>query len=101
MVDEHEGKQRVLVVRADRIGDLVISTPVFQAVKAAQPDTEVVALVQDFCLPVLSAGFPIFFEDASRTAIRIINKNSAINAQRKIKINFLPSGFFFSKDYLP
>jgi ADP-heptose:LPS heptosyltransferase len=53
MAEGQERKQRVLIVRADRIGDLVISTPVFQAVKVAQPDTEVVALVQESCLPIV------------------------------------------------
>ncbi len=48
-----DGKHRILVVRADRIGDLVLSTPVFQALKTAQPDAEVVALVHESCLPVV------------------------------------------------
>lgn len=44
---------KVLVIRADRIGDLVLSTPVFQALRTAEPAHEVTALVHSDALPVV------------------------------------------------
>lgn len=44
---------KVLVVRADRIGDLVLSLPVFAAGKAARPDWEFHALVSPSCAPLV------------------------------------------------
>lgn len=46
-------KLKVLVVRPDRIGDVVLSTPVFEALKSKNPETEIVALVREAVLPVV------------------------------------------------
>jgi heptosyltransferase-3 len=47
------GKESFLVVRTDRIGDLILSTPVFEAVKAKFPDSHVCALVSSYAADVL------------------------------------------------
>ena len=44
---------KILVVRADRLGDLVLSLPVFAAGKAARPDCEFHALVAPACAPLV------------------------------------------------
>lgn len=43
----------VLVVRPDRIGDVVLTTPVFRALKHAWPETRVGALVRPLVAPLL------------------------------------------------
>ena len=49
----HARGQRVLVVRPDRIGDLMVTTPVFRAIKQAWPDAHVGALVRAGVAPLL------------------------------------------------
>lgn len=49
--------ERVLVVRADRIGDVVLSTPVFTALKRARPSVRLTVMVREALIPVLS-GHP-------------------------------------------
>lgn len=44
---------KVLVVRTDRLGDLVLSLPVFAAGRAARPDWEFHALVAPACAPLV------------------------------------------------
>lgn len=39
---------RILVVRTDRIGDLIVSTPVFKALKDAYPSCHITALVRTY-----------------------------------------------------
>ncbi len=46
-------KEAVLVVRADRIGDLTLSTPVFKAIQVGMPGSMVSALVHTDMLPVV------------------------------------------------
>ncbi len=46
---------KVLVVRVDRLGDLVLSLPVFAAGKAARPDWEFHALVAPGCAPLVES----------------------------------------------
>jgi lipopolysaccharide heptosyltransferase II len=46
-------KLKFLVVRPDRIGDVVLSTPVIDALKRAYPGSEIHFLAQDFVIPVL------------------------------------------------
>lgn len=45
--------KRILVVRADRIGDLINTTPLFRALKTRWPDAEITALVHPQSAPVL------------------------------------------------
>jgi heptosyltransferase-3 len=47
------GKENFLVVRTDRIGDLILSTPVFQAVKARFPQSHLCAMVSSYAADVL------------------------------------------------
>ena len=44
---------KILVARTDRLGDLVLSLPVFAAGKAARPDWEFHALVAPACAPLV------------------------------------------------
>ncbi len=44
---------RILVVRPDRIGDVVLSTPVFDALKANIPDCKITTLVRESVAPAL------------------------------------------------
>ncbi|MBI3556331.1 MAG: hypothetical protein HY074_08720, partial [Deltaproteobacteria bacterium] len=45
----HKGarKTKILVVRPDRIGDVVLSTPVLEALRHNYPDSELQLLVRD------------------------------------------------------
>jgi len=44
---------KVLVTRTDRLGDLVLSVPVFEYLKSAQPDLEIHALVAPAAVPLV------------------------------------------------
>jgi len=44
---------KILVARTDRLGDLVLSLPVFAAGRAARPDWEFQALVNPVCAPLV------------------------------------------------
>lgn len=46
-------KTKVLVVRPDRIGDVVLSTPVLEALKHHYPDAEIQMLVREAVAPVV------------------------------------------------
>ncbi len=46
--------RRILLVRNDRIGDLVLTLPAFQAVRRQWPRTHVAALVSPYTAPLLS-----------------------------------------------
>jgi len=48
-----KGTERILVVRTDRIGDLVLATPVFECLKRSFPNLAIDALVSDCAKPVL------------------------------------------------
>jgi heptosyltransferase-3 len=47
------GKENFLVVRTDRIGDLILSTPVFQAIKAKFPESHLSVVVSSYAADVL------------------------------------------------
>jgi len=47
------GDEKVLVIRTDRIGDLVLTTPLFEALKTNYPRLTVTALVNDYARPIL------------------------------------------------
>jgi ADP-heptose:LPS heptosyltransferase len=65
-------KLRILVVRPDRLGDVVLSTPVFQVIRAHYPDAKVVAMVRDPIAPVIrglaSVDEVLIYEPESRHA---------------------------------
>src|SRR4051812_34834368 len=44
---------RILVIRPDRIGDVILSTPVFEAIKTALPESHLTVMVQENLLPIL------------------------------------------------
>ncbi len=48
---------RVLVVRPDRLGDVVLSTPVFEVIKRHYPKAHLTAMVRESVIPILK-GLP-------------------------------------------
>lgn len=54
----HIGYKRVLVARPDRLGDVLLSLPVIEALRAQMPGTEITMLVQRFVSPVIERGVP-------------------------------------------
>ena len=46
-------KKRILVIRTDRIGDVVVSTPVFETLKATYPDAWIAAMVRPYTKDLL------------------------------------------------
>ena len=54
----HRGiPSRILVIRLDRIGDVLLSTPVFHALRRAYPDARITAMVRPPCQELLE-GHP-------------------------------------------
>lgn len=47
------GEERILVIRTDHIGDLVLSTPVLEAIKSRFPEAHVTTLVSPYAADVL------------------------------------------------
>lgn len=45
--------RKVLVVRTDRLGDILLSTPAIRAIREASPDARIVALAPPYVLPAL------------------------------------------------
>jgi lipopolysaccharide heptosyltransferase II len=60
-VESEKSKLRILVVRPDRIGDVILSTPVFEALKNGIPDSHLTVMVQENLLPLLN-GHPFIDE---------------------------------------
>ncbi|MFZ9595129.1 MAG: glycosyltransferase family 9 protein [Bdellovibrionia bacterium] len=48
-----KGPLRILVVRPDRLGDVILSTPTFEGIKKQYPKAHLTALVQRNVLPIL------------------------------------------------
>lgn len=44
---------KILVIRPDRLGDVILSTPVFEAIRSKYPDAHVTAMVQGSIAPLL------------------------------------------------
>src|SRR5690349_6823105 len=56
---------KIIVVRPDRLGDVILSTPVFEALKRHYPESNLKVLVQENVVPVLNGlssinGFLVF-----------------------------------------
>ena len=50
------GKERFLVVRTDRVGDLVLSTPVLEAIKTRFPESYLAMMVSSYAADVVKAN---------------------------------------------
>ncbi len=48
-----KGKEKFLVVRTDRIGDVILSTPVFEAIKSKFPESRLCAMVSSYAADVV------------------------------------------------
>jgi lipopolysaccharide heptosyltransferase II len=54
---KHSGNSRILLIRPDHLGDVLLTTPAICALRAALPDAEIHALVGPWSAAVL-AGYP-------------------------------------------
>lgn len=61
MKDMGDKKQAILIVRRDNIGDLVLTTPMFEAIRQRYPDAYIAVLVNSYNAPAI-AGNP-FVDD--------------------------------------
>ena len=52
-----EGPMRILVIRPDRLGDVILSTPVFEVIKRHYPKSHLTVLVKKEVIPILK-GLP-------------------------------------------
>ena len=50
------GKERFLVVRTDRVGDVVLSTPVLEAIKTRFPESHLAMMVSSYAADVVKAN---------------------------------------------
>ncbi|MCM2323239.1 MAG: glycosyltransferase family 9 protein [Oligoflexia bacterium] len=57
LLHSSSGKPGILVVRCDRLGDLVLSTPVFEVIKRYYRDARLIAMVREPMVPVIR-GLP-------------------------------------------
>jgi len=48
--------KRILIVRMDKIGDLVLSTPVIKAVRDAYPDSHIAVLVRPYAREIVEGN---------------------------------------------
>lgn len=51
-----KGKEKFLVVRTDRIGDVILSTPVFEAIKSKFPQSHLCAMVSSYAADVVKSN---------------------------------------------
>lgn len=47
--------RRILVLRSDHIGDLIVSTPFLKSLRKAAPQAEIIAVLPDYTAPVLAS----------------------------------------------
>jgi len=47
---------KILIIRRDNIGDLILTTPMISALRAAKPDARIDILVNSYCAPVLNGN---------------------------------------------
>lgn len=45
--------QKILAIRTDRIGDLIVSTPILKAMRVNFPSSEITVLVSSYCVDIL------------------------------------------------
>lgn len=84
------GRKRILIVRTDKIGDLVLSTPVIKAVRDAYPGSYIAALVRPYAHEVIKNN-PYLDEvityEKSKKGIGILKDLKFILALRKKKFD--------------
>ena len=51
-----KASERILVVRRDNIGDLILTTPLLHALRRARPQAHIAALVNSYNAPVLDGN---------------------------------------------
>ncbi len=86
----NEAPQRILISRTDRVGDVVLTLPVFTALRAMRPQTRIIGHVRSYTAPLLEghpdvdevllddpSGKPLAFLDLVR-AIRRVSPDAAI-----------------------
>lgn len=55
-MNKGQGYKRILIVRMDRVGDLVLSTPAIKAVRDAYPESHIAVLVRPYSFDVISGN---------------------------------------------
>jgi heptosyltransferase-2 len=84
------GRKRILIVRTDKIGDLVLSTPVIKAVRDAYPGSYIAALVRPYAHEVIKNNpylDEIITYEKSKKGIGILKDLKFILALRKKKFD--------------
>lgn len=76
-----KGTERVLIVRTDRIGDLILTTPLFQSLKENFPDIKVDALVSKYSSTILDNN-PFINEVISYDAARRFSLAEELRGRR-------------------
>lgn len=56
MPSNNTSPKKILVIRRDNIGDLILSTPFLHALKAHFPDSQIDVFTNSYCAPVLSGN---------------------------------------------
>ena len=56
MANKHDDLRRILLVRTDRIGDLVLTMPAFEAVRRQWPGAHLAAMVSPYAAPLLAGA---------------------------------------------
>ena len=82
--------KKILIVRTDKIGDLVLSTPVIKAVRDAYPDSHIAAIVRPYAHEIIKDN-PYLDEvityDKAKKGIGILNDLKFILNLRKKKFD--------------
>jgi len=93
---------RVVVFRTDKIGDLLVSSPVFAAIRQSRPDAYVVLVASPYNAPVL-AGLPgldeIVVYDAGwgfRAKLAFLWRLRALRPTTTLVLSPRMSGFFYA-----
>jgi len=73
-------KARILLIRTDRIGDVVLSTPVASAIKRAWPEAKVIFLAREYTKPLLELHRDV---DVVWTEEEIENGGNPVEALKK------------------
>ena len=83
------GKEKVLVVRADRIGDVILSLPVLEAIKSSYPKSHLTMMISPYTRDVLNNNPHLDdviiddYEDSNRGIKRVFPINQK-DKRRKI-----------------
>ncbi len=93
MKDESDQKLRILIVRTDRLGDVVLTLPMARAIKHASPASHVAFLAREYTRPIVERS-PDVDEILAAEPELPIRKLIAIFRGAKAGVAFFPSPRF-------